>query len=147
MPGELEADRAAFLSSKIAGPREVRFAKLAVLASLVMFCAVAPFATVRLAPSAAFIPAYQAALTLSDLITAVLLFSQFKLLHSRSLFALACGYLFTALIALAHALSFPGVFSAAGLLGAGAQTTAWMFMFWHGGFPIFVLAYVWLKNR
>jgi hypothetical protein len=33
-----------------------------------------------------------------------------------------------------HALSFPGLFSPRGLLGAGPQTTAWLYMFWHGGF-------------
>ena len=36
---------------------------------------------------------------------------------------------------------FPGVFAPAGLLDAGPQTTAWLYMFWHGGFPLFVIAY------
>jgi PAS domain S-box-containing protein len=55
---------------------------------------------------------------------------------------LAGGYLFTALMVVVHTLSFPGLFSPTGLLGAGPQTTAWLYMFWHGGFPLFVLAYV-----
>ena len=33
-----------------------------------------------------------------------------------------------------------------GLLGAGSQTTVWLYMIWHGGFPLFVLAYAWLKD-
>lgn len=82
-----------------------------------------------------------------DLITAVLLFGQFNFLRSRALFVLASGYLFTAFIAFAHALTFPGVFSPTGWLGAGAQTTAWLYMFWHGGFPLFVIAYALLKEE
>jgi diguanylate cyclase (GGDEF)-like protein len=45
-----------------------------------------------------------------------------------------------------HALSFPGVFSATGLLGGDDQTTAWIFIFWHGGFPLFVLGYALLAG-
>src|SRR3989442_9736977 len=51
-----------------------------------------------------------------------------------------------AFIPIPHALSFPGLFAPIGLLGAGPQTTAWLYMFWHGGFPLFVVAYVLLKD-
>jgi signal transduction histidine kinase/CheY-like chemotaxis protein len=54
---------------------------------------------------------------------------------------LACGYLFTGLMVIAHMLSFPGLFAEGGLLGAGPQTTAWLYMFWHGGFPLLVIGY------
>src|SRR5262249_32114873 len=54
----------------------------------------------------------------------------------------------TALMAAAHTLSFPGLFTPGGLLGAGPQTTSWLYVFWHGGFPLFVVAYAspWLKR-
>ena len=77
----------------------------------------------------------------TDLITAVLLFGQFGYSRSRGLFVLACGYVFTAFMTVAHALTFPGMFTATGLLGAGPQSTAWLYMFWHGGFPLFVSVY------
>ena len=92
-------------------------------------------------------PVYQAALVVTDLITAVLLFGQYNFSRSRGLFLLASGYLFTAFIAFAHALTFPGLFSPTGLLGAGPQSTAWLYMFWHGGFPLFVTAYAFLKKE
>jgi signal transduction histidine kinase/ActR/RegA family two-component response regulator len=60
---------------------------------------------------------------------------------------LAAGYLFDASIIIPHALSFPGAFSSTGLLGAGTQTTAWLYMFWHGGFPLFVMGYAFLRSR
>jgi hypothetical protein len=59
---------------------------------------------------------------------------------------LACGYFFTAVMVIAHTLTFPGLFAPTGLLGSGPQTTAWLYMFWHGGFPIFVIAYALLKD-
>jgi diguanylate cyclase (GGDEF)-like protein len=47
----------------------------------------------------------------------------------------------------AHTLSFPGLFAPGGLLGAGPQSTAWLYMFWHGGFPLFVVGYALTKDR
>src|SRR2546423_10336386 len=117
-----------------------RFAAGVVGASLLVFLAIAPFAKTQLAAVAGFIPTYEAALVVTDLVTAALLFAQFNFFRSRSLLLLACGYLFTGAIATAHALTFPGLFAATGLLGAGSQTTAWLYMFWHGGFPLFVIA-------
>ena len=146
MQSQLPNEPGVFVSAKPAGRRELRFAIAAVLVSAAIFCAAAPFATMQFAHVPAFIPAYQAAPVISDLITAVLLFGQFNFLRSRALLVLASGYLFTAFIAFSHALSFPGVFSATGLLGAGPQSTAWLFMFWHGGFPLFVIADALLKD-
>ena len=40
-----------------------------------------------------------------------------------------------------HALTFPGAFSPTGLLGAGLQTTAWLYWFWHVVFPLALLGY------
>jgi signal transduction histidine kinase len=43
-------------------------------------------------------------------------------------------------------LTFPEVFAPGGLLGAGLQTTTWLYTLWHAGFPIFVIAYALLKD-
>ncbi len=115
--------------------------------SAFFFVACVPFAKVPLAPIPAFVASYQFALSLSDLITAVLLFVQFRVSQSRALLILGSGYLFTAIIALVHALTFPGLFAQAGLLGSGSQTTVWLYMIWHGGFPLAVVGYALLKYR
>jgi PAS domain S-box-containing protein len=135
------------LSTLVPGATEHRVAIIIVVSSVLAFVAAAPFARVPLAPVPAFIPGYEAALAINDLITAVLLFGQFAQLRSRALLALASGYLFDALIIVPHALSYPGVFADAGLLGGGSQTTAWLYMLWHGGFPAFVVAYALLDGR
>jgi len=105
-----------------------------------------PFAGLPLPRVWAFIPIYESALIISDLITAMLLFAQYDLLRTRSLLVLASGYLFTAAMIVPHALTFPGLFASAGLLGAGPQSTAWLYMFWHCGFPLVVIVYALLKG-
>jgi PAS domain S-box-containing protein len=141
------AEQPVFPSTALPGRGERRLAFAVVLISVVIFIAAFPFARQPLPQIWAFIPAYEAALAINDLLTAVLLFAQFSILRSRSLLILACGYLFTALMVVAHALTFPGVFSPTGLLGAGPQSTAWLYMFWHGGFPIFVILYAWSNDE
>ncbi|HKX02592.1 MAG TPA: MASE4 domain-containing protein, partial [Methylomirabilota bacterium] len=147
MVRESAEDRQVFLSTLPAGRGERRLALAVVVVSAAVFVIAAPLAKVRLSPVWGFIPVYQSALVVNDLITAVLLFGQFAILRSRALLLLAGGYLFTALMAAAHALTFPGLFSPTGLLGAGSQTTAWLYMFWHAGFPILVGAYALLKDE
>jgi signal transduction histidine kinase/ActR/RegA family two-component response regulator len=139
-------DRAVFLSTLPAGRRERRLALAVVVVSGVIFLALAPLARRPLGQVWAFIPVYESALVINDLVTAILLFGQFAILRSRALQILAGAYLFTAFMTVAHALTFPGLFAPTGLLGAGPQSTAWLYMFWHGGFPLLVIAYAFLKT-
>ncbi|MES2126545.1 MAG: MASE4 domain-containing protein [Pseudomonadota bacterium] len=122
-------------------------AKAVGLASLLVFLALAPFTKTPLPALSAFIPIYESALLLNDLITAVMLFGHFLILKSRATLVLACAYLFTAVLIIPHALAFPGLFSATGWIGAGSQSTAWLYVFWHVGFPVCVIAYAILNRR
>ena len=143
---QTDSVRSIFLSTLPASNRDRSVALAVVGVSSVLFACAVPFAGTPLAPVPAFVASYQSALAINDLITAVLLFSQFSLLRSRALLLLASGYLFTAAAAIVHALTFPGLFAPAGLLGAGPQTTVWLFMIWHSGFPLLVLGYALLKD-
>jgi PAS domain S-box-containing protein len=139
-------DRSTFLSTLPATPKD-RTAALAIVGiSSILFAVAVPFAGIPLLPVPAFVASYQSALVVADIVTAVLLLSQFAVLRTRALLVLATGYLFTAAAAVVHALTFPGLFSPTGLLGANQQTTVWLYMIWHGGFPLCVLAYAWLKE-
>ena len=146
MPAAHADERLNLLSTLPPTPRNRRLAWTIVGLSALIFAAVAPFARVPLAPVWAFIPIYQSALVVSDLVTAVLLYGQFATSRSRALLLIASGYMFTALIAVVHGLTFPGLFAPTGLLGAGPQTTAWLYMFWHAGFPLAVIGYAFLKS-
>ena len=141
MPVAAPSSRHVFLSTLPATSRDRSTALVAVIISAAVFAVLAPLARTMLPAVPAFIPAYQSALALCDLITAVLLFGQYSILRAPGLRLLAGGYLFTALMVIVHTLSFPGVFAETGLLGAGPQSTAWLYLFWHGGFPLFVIAY------
>ena len=117
---------------------------LALVAAFVV--AVGPLSTVPLPRIDAFLPMYVAAMFVCDSITALVLFAQFAILRSYALLAISSGYLFTALILIPWILTFPGVFAPGGLLGAGLQSTGWLYILWHAGFPLFVMAYALLKN-
>jgi len=136
-----------YLATAVATRRQKRLALVIAAVSLVLFFAIVPFVRVHLPKAPGFIPSYEAALFLIDLITAVLLFDQFARLRSLAVLFLASAYLFDALVIIPHALSFPGAFATTGLLGAREQTTAWLYVFWHGGFPLFVIAYARLRRQ
>ena len=114
-----------------------------VLAAVVLLATgiIAPFGAVQLQRIDGFIPATESVIVITDLFTAVLLFSQSRIVGSRGLLLLASGYLFSALMVLVHLLTFPGAFAPSGLLGARLSTTAWLFIFWHLGLPVSVIGY------
>ena len=134
-------DRSVLLSSLPAGRGERRFACAIIAASGLIFLALAPFAKMPLPALPEFIPIYQSALVINDVMTVVFLVGQRRFSRSNALSLLAGAYLFTALMSIVHGLTFPGLFSPNGLLHAGPQTTAWLYIFWHSGFPLFVMAY------
>jgi hypothetical protein len=135
-----------FLSTLPASSGDCKAALAAVGVSTMLFALALPYAAVPLAQIPALVASHQAALAVINLITAVLLFSQFAVLRSRALLLLASGYLLTAPISLVHVLTFPGVFAPTGLLQAGPQTSAWLYIFWHGGFPLLVIGYALSKG-
>jgi hypothetical protein len=91
---------------------------------VVLFITDGPLSTTQAGRIDAFVPAYATAMFVIDSITAVLLFAQFSILRSRALLAISNGYLFTALILIPWTLTFPGIFTPGGLLGAGLQAAA-----------------------
>ncbi len=113
----------------------------------VIFAIALPIAKTPLAHVPAFVAAYQSALAINDLVTAVLIFLQFKLAQSRAMLVVASGYLFTAILATLHQLTFPGLYADGGLLGAGSQSTVWLYMVWHGVFPLLLIGYAVMKGR
>ncbi len=96
---------------------------------------------------APFLPSYLTTVLVLDLMTAVLFLLEFRQHGRASTLALACAYLFTGLVVIPHALTFPLVFSPTGLLGAGQQTSVWLWASWHGIFPLFLLAHALLLRR
>ena len=126
--------------------RQTWWAIIVTVVVLAGSAAVVPVATHPLVELNALFPSLDAIVFVSDLVTAVLLYTQFSVSRSRALLALATGYLFTAFIVIPHALTFAGAFSPTGLLGANIQTGSWLFIFWHIGFGAALLAYAVLRE-
>jgi len=105
-----------------------------------------PLRSTQLGEIPVFVPVLDAFMLFSDLIIATLLYAQAAVFRSRGLTVLASGYLFSALILVPHALTFPGAFAPKGLLGAGISTTAWLAIFRRLMFPLAVISYVLLKS-
>jgi len=91
---------------------------------LVTACVAAPYANIPLRHVSAFIAVYATAMAIIDLTTAALIFAQFWVVRWTWLLVLACGFLFTGLIAIPYGLAFPETFAPSGLLDARAQTAA-----------------------
>ena len=127
-------------------PAQRRIARALLLGLLLILLATLPFADKRLAEVAAFVPTLAAALFVSDSVTAALLFLQFSILRKWALLVIASGYLFSALIVVAHALTFPGAFTRTGVLGSGMQSAVWLYWFWHSGLPLSMIGYALLKD-
>jgi hypothetical protein len=123
-----------------------RFALVVVVLQFVACAVVAPFPTV-VPRIDSFVPVILAIVFVANLITAVLLLNQSSVIASRALLVLANGYLFSALIVIPQALTFPGAFASKGLLGAGFQSSGWLNVFWHVGFLVAVAGYVCLKRQ
>jgi signal transduction histidine kinase len=130
--------------SPTAGQR--RMAGAILLALLVILLGTWPFAAVKLPKVDAFVPTLAAALFISDCVTAALLFAQFSILRRWALLVIAAGYLFSALIVIAHALTFPGAFTPTGVLGSGLQSAVWLYWFWHSGLALAIIGYALLKD-
>jgi signal transduction histidine kinase len=127
-------------------PGQRRMARAFLLALLVILVGTWPFAAVKLPEVDAFVPTLAGALFVSDCVTAALLFAQFSILRKWALLVIASGYLFSALIVVAHALTFPGAFTPTGVFGSGLQSAVWLYWFWHSGLPLAIIGYSLLKD-
>ena len=119
--------------------RHKLIAGLLVLVILSAFAWIAPMAGTPATPITAFLPMFATAVFLTEGLTAYLLAVQFVLTRAPAIGILSAAYTFTAVLVVIQLLVFPGVFSATGLLSAGSQSAVWLWVFWHGGFPVFIL--------
>jgi signal transduction histidine kinase len=143
---EADDQRQLLLATMPPSRRQVRTALAVVATMLVAFVLTVKYINVPLPRVDAFIPILATTIVINDLITALLLFAQYSIARRRALLVLASCYLFTSLIVIPWALTFPGVFAPKGLLGAGIQATAWLYTCWHIGSPLILIAAVLMKD-
>ena len=124
-----------------------RSCALAMLAALgFAFVFFVPFSHIYAGPLPGFIPGCEAALAVCNLISGILLIAQFVRCGSASILVLGWGYLFNALMVLGHGLTFHGMSEQPRAVDGSDQTSIWLYIFWHAGFPVYVLAYTVLRG-
>jgi signal transduction histidine kinase len=126
-----------------------RMARVFVIALFAIFAGTWPFRGIQLPAIDAFLPAVAGALCVADCVASALLFAHFSLLRGWALLIIASGYLFSALMVVAHALAFPGAFAPHGFLvvGTGLQSAVWLYWTWHGVLILSIMGYALLKDR
>ncbi len=135
------------LTSIVTTPAHRRVA-LAVAIVLTLAAGLALPVAHRLGPvTPTFLPTWAILAVAADALTAYLFVGQFLCTRQPALAALAGAYLYSSLIIVPYLLTFPHVFAAGGLLHAGTQTAIWLWVCWHGGFPLGVLASLWVDRR
>ena len=134
------------LANLPATSRQRQFVLVVAVLMIVAFSVLLPFEYMQLAELNAVVPVASAVMSMNDLITSFLLYAQCWTVPSRSFLVLAGSYLFTALIIIPHALTFPGAFTATDLLGAGPQTSPWLYFSAHLVFPAALVGYARLKD-
>jgi hypothetical protein len=113
---------------------------------LALYFVSGPLGGIPLPAVPSFIAVYTTAMFVVDFITAILLFTQYSILRSRSILLIASGYLFTAALIVPYVLAFPGVWADDGVIG-GMQTSAHLYVLWHCAFPLFVIGYALTKEE
>ena len=126
--------------------RQRRMAVGVVIVLIVAAAVIAPFASIQVGQTDAFIPVLQTVVSVVDLTTATLLFAQFSIQPQRALLALASGYIFSGSFAFLQTLAFPGGYAPAGLIGDRLNTPAWIYVLWHTTFPAAILVYALSKD-
>ncbi len=117
-----------------------RWAAASALAIIALFVVSIPFARQQIGTVTAFVPSVVGAGVVALLLTTVLLYVQYRIERDLKLALLAIAYAFAALTQALYVLTFPGVFSDNGLLGAGLQTASWFYIAANVGFATFLIA-------
>jgi len=131
---------ASFATEPASRPQKMLVAVL--IGGLVSVAAGTTFATGEpLTVIPGFLPFFIAVVSVTDILTAYLFASQFRVTRLPGLAALGVAYLYSSLIVIPHLLAFPQVVSANPLLEGGPQGAVWLWVFWHGGFPLLILGH------
>ena len=125
---------------------EIRIGLAIVALVFILLLTAIPSYNVRVGLIPGLIPAIDAAMLVCDLISAAILYAQAAVFRSRALTILASGYVICGLLLIPWALTFPGVFSESGLLGAKVNTTGWIAVCWRLSLPAAIFLYGRLKT-
>ncbi|HZX67781.1 MAG TPA: MASE4 domain-containing protein, partial [Candidatus Elarobacter sp.] len=117
-----------------------RWAGLTALALVALFIVSIPFSPLHVLEVPAFVPSVVGAGVVALVLTAVLLYVQYRIERDLKLALLALAYGYAAFMQTFYILTFPGIFSQNGLAGAGPQSAPIIYVSSQIGFGLFVIA-------
>ena len=95
-----------------------------------------PWESVAVGPHEGFLPAVLAVVACLDLLSVVLLLSQFRAEGDPRLLAMAVAYCWSLGTMLGYAGAFPGVVAVTPPLATAPSVAPWLYLLWHTGFPV-----------
>jgi signal transduction histidine kinase len=134
------------ICNKAASPQNIRAAEVLAILLLLALVPFFPFRFHQLPQVVPFIAVIDTMHFVFNGVIATVLLCLALILRSRALIALGTGYFFTALIAVAHGLTYPKTFTDTGLLGANYDTVRWLYLVWHAALPLCIIAYALLRQ-
>jgi PAS domain S-box-containing protein len=121
-------------------PLRITFFHLLVATATLAFL---PVATMPVGTAPGVVPLFVAAVFATEVATSYLLFTSFEADRQWDQLLLASAYLYSALMAVVHVLTFPGALVAeVPVIGAPPQGAAWIFLLWILLFPALCLTAV-----
>ena len=123
-------------------PRLPSSARLTLILVLASTAVILPFSHHDLGPQRTFIPLVLTVVVVLDLVSVYLLTVRFCDTGDLRILLMALAYLWSCLMVVAWAMSFPGVISDHPPLGTWPSATPWIYLAWHVGFPA-LMAVAW----
>jgi PAS domain S-box-containing protein len=134
------------LATLPASPQQRRAALVAIVSLGAIALAAVPFARVVVGTFPGFVALYGGAVLMGLAITATILFGQYALSRRRSLLALACGTLFSAIVFVPYILTFAGS-GIAPLFGSATTASTYLWIVWHTALPGAFAAYALISRH
>jgi diguanylate cyclase (GGDEF)-like protein len=120
-----------------------QFRLAAAVAGILVIAGIAatPFADTPLLALPTYMTAFGAAMIVTNLLLAALLFSKWTLGRQGDAARLGDAYLFVALIFIPFVATFPGALKTDTVIGT-RTSAVWLWIFWHAGFGLAIIRYV-----
>jgi diguanylate cyclase (GGDEF)-like protein len=132
--------------SETVGRAQQLLAWTSVVALVTIGAWLTPYAAVALPPIPSYMLSFGLAMVITNLILAGLLFSRGNSDGQAGAFYLGSAYFFVFAMFLPLIACFPDAIVKGSIIG-GKLSAVWLWTFWHAGFGILVLRYVWATRR
>jgi signal transduction histidine kinase len=128
-------------------PRQWRTAAAAMAGYAVLVLALTPWARVQGPVMPQITAVFTTGIIVSDLATGFVLLQQLRTTPAWSVLLIACAYLYSTLMGVAHLLTFPGALAAGRPLVGHAQLANYVFNIWRLGYGLPILAAARIRGR